>query len=535
MPDMPLGAKAKSNGGARGRPHGISCTCAVDPCDLERLTGYMTAAFGLPEQAPPITAAYFDTARGTLWKRGWTLRVRSMGGWHRQTLRRSASGSQGRSGRQSWETETGDRVPDFAALARTPVARLLKTRRGRLAPVVERATTRTIWRALQAGAAVEVALDRGTLRTAGAAEPLCELEFALKSGPPAALFAVLRRVGLGAGLQPGLQTDEERGFALLAGTTHRAVKAEPVVLGVDMTTGAAAQVILRACLQQFCRNQLLLAGRASEPLHQARVGLRRLRSAIALFGPALRDAASGDIALRLRELSQELGAARDLDVYLSRSTAVEAVRLDREPGSDALLAALRVRREAAFDGLLATLAKPSFRQLMLDVFVWIEAGAWLTSADPIGRTARVRPFRAFAAELLEAQRRKVRTRGRGLARLSPASRHRLRIAAKKLRYASDFMASLARRPVERARHAALMEALDALQADLGDLNDIATGDALERDLARAAHLAGEPAPAANAAIAHPGREAETHLAGLLRSATEGRRSVLRAKRFWSRW
>lgn len=516
-------------------PQEIECKFDVDPGDVEALTAHLTAAFGPAEQAQPMTSVYFDTARHALWTKGLTLRVRSVGGRHLQTVKRGAAASGGLFRRDEWEQEIGGRAPDLAAAAKTPLAAVLHKRHRRLAPVFETVVERIIWRAAHEGAVVEVALDRGSVRTARAAEPICEVEFELKAGPPEALFAVLRRVGAQAWLQPGVQAKSERGFGLLAGKGKTAVKAEPVVLSPDMTTGTAAQVILRGCLRQFRRNQPLLAGRAPEPLHQARVGLRRLRSAIALFEPALRDAAYDDIAARLRVVSRELGAARDLDVYLARSAAPQAGWPDGEPGAGAVLAAVRVRREAAYDSLLASLAEPAFRRLMLDLFLWIEAGAWLTGPDPACRAARERPVAGFAAELLAARRRTIRTRGRGLKRLSPAARHRLRIAAKKLRYATDFMASLARRSGEKARHAAFVEVLEALQADLGDLNDIAMGHSLAAGLAATPDGAGRPAAPVSRVAGDASGAEEARVAGLLRSAAAGRRKVLGAKRFWSRW
>ncbi|MCB4350244.1 CHAD domain-containing protein (plasmid) [Burkholderia vietnamiensis] len=54
-------------------------------------------------------------------------------------------------------------------------------------------------------------------------------------------------------------------------------------------------------------------------------------------------------------------------------------------------------------------------------------------------------------------------RGEGLADLDDASRHRARIAAKKVRYAAEFLASFA--PQRAVRH--YVEALGALQDDSG--------------------------------------------------------------------
>ncbi len=503
-------------------PLEIECKFEVDGRDVEALVERLCAVFGPAGPPEPMTSVYFDTRRLALRRKGLTLRVRSVGGRQVQTVKRGASVSGGLFGREEWETAIEGHEPDLDAAGRTPLAKALKGRRGRLAPVFETAVERTIWRAAQDGAVVEIALDRGEVRTASAAQPICELEFELKEGSPAALFEALRRLRAQDWLQPSLEAKSERGFALLEGRAGAAAKAEPTELAPDMSTGTAVQVILRGCLRQFRRNAALLGGREPEPLHQARVGLRRLRSALTLFKPALQDGAYRDIAARLGEVSRQLGAARDLDVYLQRSATPEAMR----PGAGPVLAVIRARREAAYDRLLETLGTPWFRRLMLDLFVWIEAGDWLTTADPGCRAARRSPIAAFAADLLAARRRTVRKKGRGLVRLSPASRHRLRIAAKTLRYATDFTASLARRPADRARHEAFVTALEALQADLGDLNDIATGHGL------AADVAGIPGPAP--AVVAAG-EAEARTDALLRSAAAARRAVLKAKPFWSRW
>lgn len=512
----------------------IECKFEVDDRNVDVLVARLSAAFdsaGLPQ---PMTSVYFDTRRLALWNNGLTLRVRSVGGRYLQTVKRRAAVSGGLLRRQEWQTEIGGREPDLDATAKTPVARALKGRHGRLAAVFETAVERTTWRVAQDGAMMDIVLDRGEMRAASSAQPICEIEFELKEGSPAALFAALRRLRAEEWLQPSVQAKAERGFALLEGEAGGAVKAEPIALAPDMSTGTAVQIILRGCLRQLCRNVPLLNDRQPEPLHQTRVGLRRLRSALSLFKPALHDDAYDGIAARLREVSRQLGAARDLDVYLQRSAGPKAVRPDGEPGAGAFLAATRARREAAYDRLLAMLGAASFRRLMLDLFVWIEAGDWLTTADPGCRAARTRPIAAFAADLLASRRRKVRTKGRGLMRLSPAPRHRLRIAAKTLRYAADFTASLAHRPAEKARHEAFVRALEALQADLGDLNDIATGDLLAEDVVGSPEVEMLGSPGAVAAGQVTG-EADARSDALLRSAAAGRRAVLDAKPFWARW
>ena len=98
---------------------------------------------------------------------------------------------------------------------------------------------------------------------------------------------------------------------------------------------------------------------------------------------------------------------------------------------------------------------------MLDLVAWSEAGSW--REDPQRQAAREEPLETFAAEVLARRRRKIRKRGRDLAKLDVAAQHRIRIEAKKLRYATEFFASLAATKKARERHRIFLKSLEGLQ------------------------------------------------------------------------
>jgi CHAD domain-containing protein len=85
---------------------------------------------------------------------------------------------------------------------------------------------------------------------------------------------------------------------------------------------------------------------------------------------------------------------------------------------------------------------------------------------------------------------KLKKRGKRLREGAPQARHRVRIAAKKVRYATEFFQSLY--PAKWVRP--FVEALTTLQDALGWLNDAAVAEGLLRHLARSnpdvAHSAG---------------------------------------------
>ena len=88
-------------------------------------------------------SVYFDTAKSSLKKRGYTLRVREAGNVFTQTLKTRVSHA-GLFDRREWEIAVSGSEPDLALLARAPI-RNLQDFDGELVPVVRSDVERTIW------------------------------------------------------------------------------------------------------------------------------------------------------------------------------------------------------------------------------------------------------------------------------------------------------------------------------------------------------------------------------------------------------
>src|SRR5688572_27892296 len=83
--------------------------------------------------------------------------------------------------------------------------------------------------------------------------------------------------------------------------------------------------IAQSCLRHFRLNEpLIIKHREPDALHQARVAMRRLRSALSLFRPAVFDADFPGLREELRWFTGQLGHARNLDVLLLREVPDEA-------------------------------------------------------------------------------------------------------------------------------------------------------------------------------------------------------------------
>jgi CHAD domain-containing protein len=196
----------------------------------------------------------------------------------------------------------------------------------------------------------------------------------------------------------------------------------------------AAAAILRAALHQARGNARgTLQSSDPEYLHQLRVGLRRYRSALRLFRGLLRGTQRRQLARRARDAMRPLGEARDWDV------CIEWLDESKAPGD--LIRRARLRRDAVRKSLRAV----DLSSLDPDV------SAWKKKAMPLER---------FRIGALTKARRKVAKRLRRIDWSDAEQRHRLRIAIKRLRYATDFLGGET-------------GALERLQDGLGGLNDVA--------------------------------------------------------------
>lgn len=476
-----------------------------------------------------LASVYFDTDEQLLRKHGLSLRVRTIGDRRVQTVKQGDGSGAGLFDRAEWESDIDGEKPDLAAAAGTPLRSVLSGRAARnLKPVFASEVERTTWTVGKGAAEVEVALDIGRISAQDREQNIAELELELRSGSASDLFGMVRSLGGAAGLRIGVLTKSERGYRLAAGDEPVSVKAEPVVLRRGMSSADAFAAIVRSCIRHFRLNEpILLETRSTESLHQARVAMRRLRSALSLFGNLVTDADSEGLKRRLRTASGLLGEGRNLDVYLEGVTAQAGAPEDADEALTRFLTRMRADRERAYDRIVATLDSPRFRRLMLDLLAWTEAGPWRN--DPERRAACERRIEVYAAELLAKRRRRVKRRGEHLDRIDPVARHEVRIDAKKLRYASEFFAGLVPDGKSRRRHRTFLGALEKLQGCLGDLNDIQTAREIAADIAR---QAGTGDGALHPEADHVEAARQDREAALLDAAVTAHEDFVAAKPFW---
>jgi CHAD domain-containing protein len=323
-------------------------------------------------------------------------------------------------------------------------------------------------------------MTRSTYRLAGAS---WSAELILRNGAvdgvPVCLADIHPIEGAGAPLRALLQGLAEAvpfrvtrlDLPLLApGALPGAVKARPPALIPEMSAADAFSAIAAGAFAHLCANHdCLILRDSAESIHQMRVALRRLRSAMSMFRGMLDGPDSEFLRGELRWLQQILGAARDWDVLLADTVAPLGETLGGLAGYERLCALIADRRQQARLAALAELGTPRLPRLMLHLAFWIESAA---ARHPLAD----RPVMDLARAILDKRHRRVRREMARFGELSVEERHQCRIDIKKLRYAVDFFATLY--PAKRGQR--VLPLLAALQDRLGALNDVAVArDKLE--------------------------------------------------------
>jgi triphosphatase len=449
----------------------IELKLRIAPDDVSRLLRHPVWRAARRAPAQKLYSVYYDTPDLDLWRSGLTLRLRRSGARWLQTLKGGGSVSAGLHRRHESEAPVTGPLPDFNAIDGTEMAHHLASAefRAQLKPVIVMEFTRTrAYIEPAAGSRIEASLDRGLIKSGDATEPVSEVELEVQSGEAWRAYQLALQLVQQVPLLVENRSKAERGIALRERAVPQPVKAAPSPVTHAMSSQEAFIALADACLGQFIANQRgMIEGRDPEYLHQMRVALRRLRSVFGTFAPLFPAAALVMPIAETRRLAQALGLARDWDVFTTETlppiTALYAEHLGVTAVADA---AVRLRQSANRTARRAV-ASSRGQGFLLSVGGWLAARTWLEGMDEAQKEALNRPVAEFARMVLAPAHARVIKRGRHFGKLSPEGLHRLRIAAKKLRYAIEFFGPLYDGGEPRDYRALLVE----IQDQLGRFND----------------------------------------------------------------
>lgn len=455
-----------------------------------------------------LKSVYYDTADRLLQRNGLSLRVRQSGQRFVQTVKAEAGDDPLRRG--EWEASVPSIAPDVG-LAMPFLPGKLRDDLGcqPLQPIFMADIHRHQRLVDLPTATIEVAFDRGVLKAGDRSEPVSEIELELKDGNPAAIYELALQLADFGAVRPSIRSKAARGFDLATDTPPPAKKTRKLDVNPALPLEAAFTAILGACLRDLLVSVPAAEdGRDPEGVHQVRVALRRLRSAL----DSMRAVVTSPTLDVLREdagwLASSLSAARTWDIFQGETLPAVAGSCPAIAGFEVLGQGAAERRSRAYADARQALAGNRSARFVILLGSWIEARGWHSDAAPEALPLLAEPAFGFAQRILSVHHAKVLKRGRHFSSLTAEKRHRLRLAVKKLRYVSDFLLPLC---TDRKLAKQFTSRLADLQEELGAFNDMATTGSLLASLVAVSAEGGAAAAAIAGWQAHAMVGAEERL------------------------
>ncbi len=441
----------------------------------ETLTGYALSE----SRVEQVQDTYLDTADGALLVAGYALRQREGEDGVLVTLKGLGGACGGIHRRVELEARLASAAPP-AGWPTGPLRAEVLALAGEapLVPFLTLCQERHVRRVEQGERAVALmSLDR-VRGTAGkevfeVREAEIELLPAGSEGDLAALAAALRDEW---GLAPQPRSKFER--ALLA-FGKRLLKGPG--LEADDSMAEAARKTLRFHYRLMLFNEPeTRRGEEPEALHDMRVAVRRMRTALQVFGDYLDQRQLKPLTRALRRTGRALGAVRDLDVFWEHvQSYLETLPPAQQARLEPLYAAWRARREAARQEMLAYLDSEEYARFKERWWAFLRTPG--AAALPVVMDdGQARPHRLHHVVPVVVHERLAEVQAYdewvSQADAPPERLHRLRIAAKRLRYTLEYFHEIL------APHTGeLIETVKELQDHLGAIQDAVVARQLLRD------------------------------------------------------
>ncbi|MDP3440714.1 MAG: CHAD domain-containing protein [Azonexus sp.] len=433
----------------------------------KKLTSHPLLA-DIQPQKMRLLNTYYDTPALDLHAQRIAVRFRKKGEQWLLTVKSAEPASGGLAVRSEWETSATPGHFDFSHVDADEMRQFLETNSPQFEPIFTTDFRRQIWHVPFGESLIELAVDRGSIESRGKSTPICEIELELLSGKVEDIFGLTRKLQEQHDLHPAIASKAERGYQLYLDAPLRPFKAKPAPINAQMTPVEAFRSIALGCLEHFQRNEKgLHEGAEIEFVHQARVALRRLRSAIKLFAPVLPPEFVTAYGQTWQTLAGALGEARNWDVFLTETLPPIQAAFSEDHNIRQLRNAARRRAKAARRAIIRLLAVTEYPRLLVEF-----TSAIYTLSDTLPM-----PLNDFTNERISSHARRAKKLATRHASLTQDDRHRMRISFKKLRYTLEFFAPLL--PPKRLKP--YLIALAELQDELGLINDHVTAEALIKE------------------------------------------------------
>jgi CHAD domain-containing protein len=453
---------------------------------LPDLNGVIEGVAVTPPEAVRLETVYFDTPDLRLARWGVSLRHRAGEGWTLKLPPKDAAGQpQGALlERDELEFQGGAKRPPEAAVS---IVRAY-VRKAELVAVARLSTIRRRVRLVDAAGVrlAEVVDDEVSVRDGrrvAARFREIEVEVAVQqngAAPGIVDPVVVRLRGAGAGA-PDPTPKHIRALGPRA-TEPPEVAPQPVQ--ADSPAKDVIKHVLAESIASLLKHDPLIRTSGDpEAVHQARVATRKLRSHLRTFGPLLDPEWTEPLRSELGWVAMALGAVRDREVLLERlRESARSLPATDQRSAGSLLHILEVEIQTLRTKLMAELDSLRYIDLLDRLVIAAQAPATLPEADE--------PAMKMLPPLAAGPWKRLRSAVKQLPETpTDPELHRIRILAKRARYAAEAVA-----PIVGNVAAAFARAAAKLQTVLGEHQDSVTSQAWLRGTrisGRRAFVAGE--------------------------------------------
>ncbi|WP_347453892.1 CHAD domain-containing protein [Acinetobacter thermotolerans] len=409
-----------------------------------------------------LWARYFDTEDLRLYGHNIALRQRQENGLWRQTIK---TPSKPPFERLEFEIELGETQPEQCELScykdHPEIRELLKEALGSLKESLilqfETEVQRSVRTEKYKNSTIEIAFDQGEIRHGSEFTAVYELEFELKEGQLNELTEFFQPWIERYELWLDSRSKSDRGYSLVEGSSITPAQHQlPLELSDDDSLHTMLQKIIRNTLEHLLPNATALAAERydSEHIHQARVAIRRLRSALRFFNVDELEIPPIWIE-QLSDLFQQLGTTRDRDALaeslLPQLEAAGSPLVELPPATEKELDVSQLFRQ------------PETNYLFLDLLRYSQSKPKKISADL-----------QILLKRLSKLHQQVCADAKQFSELDIEDQHRTRKRVKRLRYNIEFLQSLFPSKLVKT----YLKALKPLQESLGHYNDLNVAESL---------------------------------------------------------
>ena len=427
-----------------------------------------------------LISTYFDTPDLKLLDAGITLRIRQKASEWIQTIKLAGAGSSGLHQRNEWEDLVNSCHPDFTKIKEPRLIKIFANKKlqASLIPIFRTEIMREEWLlAFDNGDQIELSLDSGLLKAKQLHEPINEIELELKAGNVGRIFEIALALQKSIPLRIENNSKAKRGYEYYRPTDLKTFKAKLPSIDKNINAITAFKIIAQECITHLESNRDIVLKEADiEGVHQMRVALRRLRSAFSLFKECLNAEESSLILTEVKWLANKLGNVRDLDVLITDTIPLVSDYSNNHNGILILSEQARKARRVAIKDLQEAIMSQRYHRLLLTLSSWLESERWMEQhkhADNFNLLKfSKRVFNKFHKRLMKGQ---LRFQG-----MRPEERHKVRITAKKLRYAMEFFYNL----YPSKKIGIFIKKLSKLQDSLGRMNDISVTGVLLKSISK---------------------------------------------------